>query len=98
MGELTILQISDCLVEQDVGYTANDVNNGKNNVQANVTSCRASCRSRAAAYFSFKRDIDRACWCKNSSAGREAKRGVVSGETSCRPGEIIIQFNLRRIE
>ena len=86
-------QISDCMEEEGYGYPRNDVNNGKNNVQPDVKSCRASCRSLGAAYFSFKRDIDQACWCKKSSAGRTVSKGVVSGKTLCRPGEILLQLN-----
>ena len=79
-------QISGCLTEQGIGYPGYEVNDGSSNVQTDVESCRASCRSIGVDYFVYKTNNDY-CWCKSSNAGRTPKQDTVSGETSC-SGEI----------
>ena len=78
-----VYQFSDCLTEQDIGYSQNDVNDGSSNIQPDVESCRASCRSIGAGYFTHLTQSNKFCWCKNSNAGRTQSVGKVSGETSC---------------
>ena len=72
-------QFSECFTEQDFAYTGNDVNDGQSNTQPDPESCRASCRSIGAGYFTWH--PDERCYCKSSDAGREKSDGDVSGET-----------------
>ena len=67
------------------------MNDGTSNLQDDVKSCRSSCRSMDADYFSFNQD-NNACWCKSSNAGRMQGVGIESGETSC-SGEMRILIN-----
>ena len=80
---MSILHISECLTEMDISYYGNDVNDGLNNKQQNVESCRSSCRSMSAKYFDFNHSGNKGCYCKKSNAGRRVVRGVISGETMC---------------
>ena len=57
------------------------MNNGSDNVQSDVESCRASCKSLGAPYFDFNYAGDHGCWCKNSNAGRKQVNGVTGGKT-----------------
>ena len=72
-------QFSECLTEQDFKYYGNNVNDRQSNKQPDVESCRASCMSIAAGYFTWH--PDERCNCKSSDAGREQSNGDVSGET-----------------
>ena len=79
-----ISQLSDCLTEQDTAYPGNDVNNGASNIQPDVESCRASCGSMGAGYFThltLHSTQFNECWCKSSNAVLETSVGRVSGET-----------------
>ena len=78
--------ISECLTEEDTSYYGNDVNNGRENVQSDVESCRASCKAMDAPYFDFNYAGNHGCYCKNSKAGRRVVAGVVSGETCLNAG------------
>ena len=74
--------------EDDADYYGNDVTgvlNGLNNKQPDVESCRSSCISKGAKYFSWSgpRIIGNAqnvCWCKTSNSGRVYQLGKVSGD------------------
>ena len=72
--------------EEDISYLGNDVSHM---TKPDVASCRSSCSSMGASYFTYIRD-DTMCYCKDSNAGREAKGGRVSGATSC-TGEFRLQ-------
>ena len=72
---------SDCLTEQDVNYRGNDLNGG-DTVQPDVESCRSSCSSMGATYFTYRVTVNR-CFCKNSNVGRTSTSGFISGDTSC---------------
>ena len=78
---LVFFAFSECLTEKDISYYGNDVNNGADNVQSDVESCRASCKSLGAPYFDFNYAGDHGCWCKNSNAGRKQVNGVTGGKT-----------------
>ena len=84
--KIKLYLLSDCLTERDIDYTGNDVNDGSANMQADAESCRSSCRSMDADYFTFH-EVNNGCWCKSSNAVRMQVVGSVSGETSC-PGEM----------
>ena len=81
--------ISECLTEKDVSYYGNDVNNGQENVQSDVESCRASCKAMGALYFDYNYDGNHRCYCKNSNAGRTEEAGVISGETCLNIGKCV---------
>ena len=72
-------QISGCGTEKDVDYWGNDVSSGE---QPNVAACRSSCRSKGAGFFTYTPN-NRACYCKNSDAGRKHTGGAESGGTLC---------------
>ena len=59
------------------------MNDGEDNVQSDVESCRASCKAIGAPYFDWNYGGNRRCYCKDSNAGRREVRGVISGETNC---------------
>ena len=50
--------------------------------EPNVAACRSSCRSKGAGFFTYT-PHNRACYCKNSDAGRKHSGGAVSGGSSC---------------
>ena len=78
---LFFFAFSECLTEKDISYYGNDVNNGLDNVQPDVESCRASCKSMGSPYFDFNYGGNRGCYCKTSNAGRRQVNGVISGKT-----------------
>ena len=57
------------------------MNVGSTNIHPDVESCRASCRSMGAGYFTYKKPPILHCWCKSANAGRKQVVGRVSGET-----------------
>ena len=77
--------------EEDISYYGNDLSKMK---KPDVASCRSSCSSMGAGYFTYRGDIfeqdSNMCYCKDSNAGRGAGVGRVSGATSC-PGEFRLQ-------
>ena len=75
------------MTEPGYNYDGNDINNGVNNVQPDIESCRLSCLTLGATYFSFNNNNGR-CFCKNSNAGRKVSDTMTSGETTC-TGEVI---------
>ena len=68
-----------CVIEENIKYHGNTVSRFE---EPNVDSCRSSCRSIDAPYFSYY-DKRMKCTCKSTDAGRIAKDGIVSGETLC---------------
>ena len=67
-----------CLIEENIDYFKNSVSR---TTKPDVDSCRSSCSSMGAPYFSYNNQMK--CKCKSSNAGRRAMDGTVSGETSC---------------
>ena len=67
-----------CVVENNINYRGNTLSTM---TQPDVDSCRSLCSCMGAPYFSYTDEMK--CRCKNSDAGRRAKDGFVSGETSC---------------
>ena len=66
--------------EEDISYYGNDLSKMK---KPDVASCRSSCSSMGAGYFTYRGDIfeqdSNMCYCKDSNAGRGAGVGRVSG-------------------
>ena len=79
-------KILGCVTEEEISYWGNDVSHM---TKPDVASCRSSCSSMGASYFTYIRD-DTMCYCKDSNAGRRPLGGHVSGETSC-TGEFRLQ-------
>ena len=73
--------------EEDISYYENDLSEM---TKPDVASCRSSCSSMGAGYFTYTR-VNKKCYCKDSNAGRQQMGGRVSGETSCR-GEFRLQI------
>ena len=72
-----------CVIEENIDYFGNTVSRM---TEPDVDSCRSSCSLMGAPYFSYKPNAkfdQNKCKCKDSDAGRRAKDGTVSGETSC---------------
>ena len=67
-----------CLIEENIDYFKNTMSR---TTKPDVDSCRSSCSSMGAPYFSYNDQMK--CKCKSSNAGRRAMDGTVSGETSC---------------
>ena len=67
-----------CVIEENIDYFKNSVSR---TTKPDVDSCRSSCSSMGAPYFSYNDQMK--CKCKSSNAGRRAMDGTVSGETSC---------------
>ena len=69
--------------EEDTDYYGHDMTsgvlNGMDNLQPDPESCRSSCRSKGAKYFSWKPNQND-CWCKTSDSGRTGEQGTVSGD------------------
>merc|ERR1719471_691840 len=69
--------------EEDTDYYGHDMTsgvlNGMDNLQPDPESCRSSCRSKGAKYFSWKPNQND-CWCKTSDSGRTGEQGAVSGD------------------
>ena len=74
------------MTEEDISYYENDLSEM---TKPDVASCRSSCSSMGAGYFTYKR-VNKKCYCKDSNAGRGTGVGRVSGATSC-PGEFRLQ-------
>ena len=68
-----------CVIEENIDYFGNTVSRM---IEPDVDSCRSSCSSMGAPYFSYITN-EMKCKCKDSNAGRRAKNGRVSGDTSC---------------
>ena len=69
--------------EDDTTYHGNDVTgvvNGMDNKQPDVESCRSSCSSKGAKYFSWFSSAQNTCWCKTSDSGRVYELGAVAGD------------------
>ena len=66
------------VTEKDIDYHGNTLSRM---TQPDVDSCRSSCSSMGAPYFSYNDKMK--CKCKDSDAGRRFMDGTVSGETSC---------------
>ena len=66
------------VTEEDIDYHGNTVSRM---TQPDVDSCRSSCSCMGAPYFSYNDKMKFKC--KDSDAGRRAKVGNVSGDTSC---------------
>ena len=78
--------IFDQLVDNNIRYHGNDVNNGTADRQPDAQTCQAFCRSLAdprAHYFTYNM-YTRGCWCKNSKTGSISYDGLVSGRTICK--------------
>ena len=79
-----VYKFSDCLTEVDTAYPGNGGwNSGE---QPDFESCRASCRSLGAQYFTHNTNTkknNKACWCKNGNANKKQQVGKVSGATQC---------------
>ena len=71
------------MTEIDISYSGKPLNDGLNNKQKDVESCRSSCKSMNADYFDFNYRGNKGCHCKISNIGRRAVKGVISGETKC---------------
>ena len=80
---------SGCEIEWDISLHGNDLNDGLENKQKDVESCRSSCRSMNANYFDFNYNSNKGCFCKDSNKGRRPTEGVISGGTKC-SGNILI--------
>ena len=76
--------LANCVTEQDIDYNGNDVNNGNSNRHSDVDGCRSSCHDIRAPYFTYQATTNKACWCKNTDAGRRSEAGPVSGNTACK--------------
>ena len=76
---INIIYIIGCVIEENIKYHGNTVSRLE---EPDVDSCRSSCSSMGAPYFSYY-DKRMKCTCKSTDAGRIAKDGIVSGETSC---------------
>ena len=77
--------LANCVTEQDIVYSGNDVNVGSSNIQPDVESCRSSCHAMGASHFTHDQRTPQAgCWCKNSDAGRGTSVGEISGDTACK--------------
>ena len=85
----------ECLVEDNIDYAGNDINDGTLNRQPDVASCQSFCTSNypSSPYFvwvspsaSWTGGHD-ACYCKNTNAGRVKVTGITSGRVSCDGGE-----------
>ena len=72
-----------CLVEHEVKYLGNDINNGKDKAP-DWQHCKSLCMDEypTAQYFAYVHS-DNKCWCKTSDAGRHTGSGVISGEVTC---------------
>ena len=71
------------ITEDNIDYTGNDIDITLNNTQPDVESCRASCRSKGAKFFTWvkpSRHPKLRCFCKTSNSGRVTAQDVVSGE------------------
>ena len=66
------------MIEENIDYFGNTVSR---TTKPNVDSCRSSCSSMGAPYFSYNDEMK--CKCKDSDAGRRAMDGTVSGDSSC---------------
>ena len=80
-----------CTIEKNVDYLWNDVNNGLEDKQPDVISCRSFCKSMSAKFFSWTGPDypiagDRnGCWCKTALEmdNKMTVAGVFSGATVC---------------
>ena len=81
-----------CTIEKNLDYLWNDLNDGLEDKQPDVISCRSFCKSTMSAkYFSwtgpdYPNPEDReGCWCKSAleAANQKVVNGVFSGETVC---------------
>ena len=79
----------DCLIEENIGNTSSDLNNGNTyDRQNDAQSCRSFCKSNypTALYFTWMSPAHHwvagreACFCKSSDAGRRSEPGVYFGE------------------
>ena len=75
-----------CLVEHEVKYLGNDINNARGLPTPDWQHCKSLCMDEhpTAQYFTYMyRESINKCWCKTSDAGRSAAYGVISGEVAC---------------
>ena len=78
-----------CLIEENIVYPGNDINDGSSDPKQNdAESCRSFCESNypTAMYFGWFSpsnggvNLHKTCWCKSSKAGRKSVQGSYSGE------------------
>ena len=80
-----------CTIEKNVDYPHNDVNDGLEDKQPDMISCRTYCKSQNVDYFAWHAadspafDYRNSCWCKTDlpSDNKTDQNGVISGETMC---------------
>ena len=82
---LSFFPVTVSVTEDDTDYYGNDVTgvlNGMNNKQPDAESCRSSCGSKGAKYFSWHSAgaNQEGCWCKSSDSGRASQTGRVAGD------------------
>ena len=85
----------ECLVEENIDYPGNDINDGTQNRQPDVASCQSFCSSNypSSPYFDWVSPSaswtggHEACYCKNTNAPRVKVTGITSGRVSCDGGE-----------
>ena len=80
---LSFFPVTVSVTEDDTDYYGSDVTgvlNGMNNKQPDAESCRSSCGSKGAKYFTWKGPNQENCWCKSSDSGRASQTGRVSGD------------------
>ena len=74
-----------------MNYPGNDVNNGLEDKQPDMISCRSFCKSMCAEFFSWtgpdnpNEDDHNGCWCKSAmeEANKTFVEDVFSGATMC---------------
>ena len=86
------VQPTGCVIEENVAYPGNDLNDGNNDPRQNdVDSCQSYCKTNypAATHFEWVSPSHswtaghKTCWCKHSNAGRVVAQGSTSGELIC---------------
>ena len=87
--------LSECSTENNIAYKGYEVNNGLQEKQPDVSSCRQHCKNKNAPFFEYilpntnygEEYYRGSCWCKTSNSGRVPQTGSVSGGTSCPLGK-----------
>ena len=91
--------LSGCIIEYDISYKHNNVNNGPEDLQPDMESCRSFCKTKNVPYFEYVKPgssqlNDRyqgSCWCVASKSGRVEQIGSVSGDTNCLKGKELLR-------
>ena len=70
-----------CLIEENIDYYWNDVNDGRQDKQSDAESCQSFCKAThpSARYFTWVSPTSD-CWCKTSNSGRRVAMNLISGE------------------